>query len=123
MLLVGAAALLLAVRLADRDRVSDVLLRRMGFSARDLAAARTWEVAGVVGSSLLAAVAGVAALALAPSMIEPDVSLPPVTRPLPGLADVGLLLLVGAAMVLGGAAVARRRADSVVAAEVLRGNG
>ena len=52
MLLVGAAALLLAVRLADRDRVSDVLLRRMGFSARDLALSRTWEVAGVVGSAV-----------------------------------------------------------------------
>ena len=122
-LLVAAAALLLAVRLADRDRVSDVLLRRMGFSARDLAAARTWEVAGVVGSSLLAAVAAVAALTLGPSMVEPDVSLAPVTRPLPGVTDLVLLLLVGAAMVLGGAAVARRRAGSVVAAEVLRGNG
>jgi hypothetical protein len=122
-LLVGAVALLLAVRLADRDRVSDVLLRRMGFTAQDLALARTWEVAGVVGSALVAALVAVAALTLVPTMVEPDVTLAPVTRPLPGLPDLGLLLLVAAAMVAGGAAVARRRAGRTDAAEVLRGNG
>ena len=123
MLLVGAAALLLAVRLADRDRVSDILLRRMGYSPRDLTAARTWEVAAVVASSLLAAVVAVGALTVAPSMIEPDVSLLPRISPLPGLLDLGVLLLVTAAMVLAAAAVARRRVSRAVPAEVLRGNG
>jgi hypothetical protein len=122
-LLVGAAALLLAVRLADRDRVSDVMLARMGFSARDLAAARTWEVASVVGSALVAAVVGVLALTAVPTMIEPDVSLPPATGPIPAVPDLGVLLLVGAAMVAAGAAVARRRAGRTDAAEVLRANG
>ena len=123
MLLVGAAALLLAVRLADRDRVSDVLLRRMGFSARDLALSRTWEVAWVVGSAVVAAVVAVIALTLVPTMVEPDVSLLPVTRPIPGVPDLALLLLVAAAMIAAGAAVARRRAGRTDAAEVLRGNG
>ena len=104
MLLVGAAALLLAVRLADRDRVSDVLLRRMGFSARDLALARTWEVAWVVGSAVVAAVVAVIALTLVPTMVEPDVSLAPVTRPIPGVPDLGLLLAGG-----GGDDCRRRR--------------
>ena len=49
LLIVAAATLVLAVRLADRDAVSDVLLRRMSYRARDLAAARTWEVAFAVG--------------------------------------------------------------------------
>ena len=75
MLLVGAAALLLAVRLADRDRVSDVLLRRMGFSARDLARPGPGRWPWVVGSAVLAAVVAVVALTLAPTMVEPDVSL------------------------------------------------
>ena len=123
MLLVGAAALLLAVRLADRDRVSDVLLRRMGFSARDLALSRTWEVAWVVGSAVVAAVIAVIALTLVPTMVEPDVSLLPETRPIPGVPDLALLLLVAAAMIAAGAAVARRRAGRTDAAEVLRGNG
>jgi hypothetical protein len=122
-LLVGAAVLLLAVRLADRDRVSDVLLRRMGYSPRDLALARTWEVAGVVGSALLAAAAAVGVLALAPSMVEPDVNVLPLVRPTPGLPDFALLVLVGLAMVLAAAAVAWRRAAHSMTAEVLRGNG
>jgi hypothetical protein len=95
----------------------------MGYSPRDLALARTWEVAGVVGAALLAAAAAIGVLALAPSMVEPDVNVPPLVRPFPGLPDFALLLLVGLAMVLAAAAVAWRRARHSSPAEVLRGNG
>jgi hypothetical protein len=83
LLIVAAATLVLAVRLADRDAVSDVLLRRMSYRARDLAAARTWEVAFAVGSSLVAAAVAIIVLAQGPSMIEPAARVAPLTRPLP----------------------------------------
>ena len=123
LLIVAAATLVLAVRLADRDAVSDVLLRRMSYRARDLAAARTWEVAFAVGSSLVAAAVAIVVLARGPSMIEPAARVPPLTRPLPGWTDAGLLLAACAVLVVVAGLIARRRAGARVPAEVLRGNG
>ena len=123
LLLVGAATLVLAVRLADRDAVTDVLLRRMGFSPGDLAGARTWEVAAVVAGSLVAAAASVLVLVLAPTTVEPAADVLPLTRPAPALLDA--LVLVAGCLVLTGAAavVGRRRAGTRDAAEVLRADG
>jgi hypothetical protein len=123
LLIVAAATLVLAVRLADRDAVSDVLLRRMSYRARDLAAARTWEVAFAVGSSLVAAAVAIIVLAQGPSMIEPAARVAPLTRPLPGWGDAGLLVAACAVLVAVAGLIARRRAGARVPAEVLRGNG
>lgn len=123
LLIVAAATLVLAVRLADRDAVSDVLLRRMSYRARDLAAARTWEVAFAVGSSLVAAAVAIIVLAQGPSMIEPAARVAPLTRPLPGWTDAGLLVAACAVLVAIAGLIARRRAGARVPAEVLRGNG
>ena len=123
LLLVGAATLVLAVRLADRDAVTDVLLRRMGFRAADLAGARTWEVATVVAGSLVAAAVSVLVLAAAPTTVEPAADVLPLTRPAPAFVDA--LVLVGGCLVLISAAalVGRRRAATRDAAEVLRADG
>ena len=123
LLLVGAATLVLAVRLADRDAVTDVLLRRMGFRAADLAGARTWEVGTVVAGSLVAAAVSVLVLTVAPTTVEPAADVAPLTRPAPALLDAlvlvaGCLALIGAAAVVG-----RRRAATRDAAEVLRADG
>jgi hypothetical protein len=123
LLLVGAATLVLAVRLADRDAVTDVLLRRMGFRAGDLAAARTWEVGTVVAGSLVAAAVSVLVLAVAPTTVEPAADVLPLTQPAPAFVDA--LVLVAGCLVLTGAAavVGRRRAATRDAAEVLRADG
>ena len=123
LLLVGAAALVLAARLADRDAVSDVLLRRMSYGAGDLAAARTWEVALAIAAALAAAVVSLAAMVLAPSTVEPAVHVAPLTRPLTGWPDAVVLTVACLVLVAAAGAVARRRAGDRVAAEVLRGNG
>jgi len=123
LLLVAAAALVLAARLADRDAVSDVLLRRMSYDAGDLAAARTWEVALAVAAALVAAVVSLAAMVLAPSTIEPAVHILPLTRPLTGWSDAVVLIVACLVLVAAAGAIARRRAGDRVAAEVLRGNG
>lgn len=118
-----AAGLVLALRLADRDRVSDVLLLRMGYAARDLARARAWEVGYAVGTAVLAAALGAAVLVLAPTTIDAAAGIPPLTRPRPGVADGLALVAVLVVLVLAawsaGTVLARRRA----AAEVLRGGG
>ena len=121
-LLVTGTALLLGIRFADRDRVSDVLLRRAGFSPRELTTARMWEVAGVIGSALVAASAAVLVLTAAPTMIDPDVSMPPLAHPVPGVSDFTVLAAISAAMLLAATLVARRRSATARPAEVLRGN-
>lgn len=116
-----AAGLVLALRLADRDRVSDVLLRRMGYAARDLARARAWEVGYAVGTAVLAAALATAVLVVAPSTIDAVAKIPPLSRPRPGVPDGVVLLAVLLVLVLvawvAGTVLARRRH----AAEVLRG--
>jgi hypothetical protein len=123
LLLVGAATLVLAARLADRDAVTDVLLRRMGFRVADLAGARTWEVATVVAGSVVAAAVSVLVLAVAPTTVEPAADVLPLTRPAPALVDA--LVLVAGCLTLTAAAavVGRRRAATRDAAEVLRADG
>jgi hypothetical protein len=123
LLLVAAAALVLAVRLADRDAVSDVLLRRMGYGTRELAAARTWEVAAAVVAALVAAAVSVAAMVLGPSLVEPAARVQPLTRPLSGVSDGLVLVLAGVVLVVAAGAIAGRRAGTRTPAEVLRGNG
>ena len=111
-----AAGLVLALRLADRDRVSDVLLRRMGYAARDLARARAWEVGYAVGTAVLAAALATAVLVVAPTTIDARAKIPPLSRPRPGV-PAGLVLV----LVAWGAGTARARRRP--AAEVLRGGG
>jgi hypothetical protein len=115
-----AAGLVLVLRLAARDTVSDVLLMRMGFAAADLARSRAWEVGYAVATGVLAAVVAAAVLVLGPSTIDATAGIPPLARPRADLLDVAallavLLVLVLVAWVLG-AVLARRRP----AAEVLR---
>lgn len=118
-----AAALVLALRLADRDAVSDVLLRRMGFHSGELARSRTWEVAYAALTAVLAAALATAVLVLAPTAIDATATIPPLTRPRPDLDDVLTMagVLVGIVLLawLIGAQRARRRNP----AEVLRAGG
>ena len=123
LLLVAAATLTLAVRFADRDAMTDVVLSRMGFRRADLARSRTWEIVGVVAAALVASGVAVAALTLAPTTVEPAADLPPLTRPAPSLVDAAVLLGVGVLLAAGSAAVGRRRAATRNPAEVLRGDG
>jgi hypothetical protein len=115
-----AAGLVLALRLADRDSVSDVVLRRMGYRPRDLARARAWEVGYAVATALVAACGAVAALVLAPTSIDAAAGIPPLAHPRVSGADVLAVVAVLTALVLsawaGGTLLARRRP----VAEVLR---
>jgi hypothetical protein len=110
----------MARRLADRDTVSDVLLRRMSYRPGDLARARAWEVSYAVGTALVAAVLGVSALVLAPTMIDAAAGIPPLSHPRPEVTDalplVGVLLGLVLLAWLAGTVRTRRRS----AAEVLR---
>jgi hypothetical protein len=118
-----AGALVLALRLADRDTVSDVLLSRMGWSSRELARARAWEVGYAVATAVLAAVLAGGVLVLAPTIIDAVATIPPLTRPRPGVADVVALLVVLAVTVLLAWLLGARRARRRIPAEVLRAGG
>lgn len=115
-----AAGLVLVLRLAARDAVSDVLLRRMGYAAADLARARAWEVGYAVATGVVAATIAVAVLVLGPATIDATAGIPPLARPRPELVDAVALLAVLAVLVVVawvvGTVWARRRS----AAEVLR---
>jgi hypothetical protein len=115
-----AAGLVLALRLTDRDRVSDVLLGRMGYRPGDLARARAWEVGYAVAAAVVAAVVAAAVLVEAPSSIDANALIPPLSHPRPELTDLLALLGVLATLVLlawlAGTLLTRRRP----AAEVLR---
>ncbi|GAA1142330.1 hypothetical protein GCM10009606_22450 [Nocardioides aquiterrae] len=115
-----AAGLVLALRLADRDTVSDVLLGRMGYRSGDLARARAWELGYAVATAVVAAVLAAAVLVLAPSSIDAAAGIPPLTHPRPEASDLLWLLGVLAGLVLpawlAGTLLTRRRP----AAEVLR---
>ena len=120
LLLALAAGLVLVLRLSDRDTVSDVVLRRMGYGAGDLARARSWEVGYAVATGLLAAVVAAGVLVLGPVTIDATAGIPPLARPRPAVADAAALLAVLVGLVLVswplGTLVARRRS----AAKVLR---
>jgi hypothetical protein len=114
------AAVVLALRLADRDAVSDVLLARMGWSPGDLARTRGWEVAAAVVTATAAAVLATGVLVIAPTTIDAVSLVPPLSRPRLAPADVVLVIALVVVMVtvawLLGAWRARRR----VPEEVLR---
>jgi hypothetical protein len=116
-------ALVLALRLADRDATSDVLLARMGLRPPELARSRAWEVAYAVVTALLAALAAGAVLVATPTIIDATAALPPLARPRADLLDVGVLALAVVAMVLVAWLVGAQRAGRRHPAEVLRGGG
>ncbi|KQW49266.1 hypothetical protein ASC77_11300 [Nocardioides sp. Root1257] len=118
-----AGALVLALRLADRDTVSDVLLSRMGWSSRELARSRSWEVAYAVATAVLAALVAGAVLVLGPTIIDAAAAIPPLTRPRPDVADLVVLLVVLVVTVLLAWLLGTRRASRRNPAEVLRGGG
>lgn len=117
--LVVGTGLLLARRLLERDRVSDVLLRHMGWSWRSLSVSRMWELLATLTLAALASVVATFALVLGPTVVETSAALPPVARPeLSGagiawwLASWVLVVLAAAvALALGGS---RRRAGEVL---------
>lgn len=123
LVLAFGGALVLALRLADRDAVSDVLLGRMGVRPPELARARAWEVAYAVGTALLAAVIAGAVLVATPTIIDATAAVPPLTTPRPAYADVAVLVLAVATMVLLAWLIGARRAGRRHPAEVLRGGG
>ncbi|GGO68525.1 hypothetical protein [Nocardioides deserti] len=123
LLLALASALALGLRLADRDAVSDVLLARMGWRPRQLAAARTWEVVRAVLTAAVATLVTTGAMVLGPSLVDQVASVLPVSRPRVGVAEVLAVVALGVAMVLASAGVGLVRARGRSSAEVLRGNG
>ncbi len=118
-----AAGLVLALRLSDRDAVSDVLLRRMGYRPADLARARAWEVGYAVATAVVAALLAAAVLVFGPTIIDAAAGIPPLSHPRPEVSDLLWLLGVLVALVLlawvAGTVLTRRRS----AAEVLRAGG
>lgn len=79
--LVVGTGLLLARRLLERDRVSDVLLRHMGWSWRALTASRLCELVATLALAALASVVATLALVLGPTVVETSADLPPIARP------------------------------------------
>jgi len=123
LVLAFGGALVLALRLADRDAVSDVLLGRMGVRIPELARARAWEVGYAVATALLAAVLAGVALVLTPTIIDATATVPPLARPRPDLVDLAVLVAAVAAMVLLAWVLGARRAGRRHPAEVLRAGG
>jgi hypothetical protein len=115
------AGVVLVLRLAARDTVSDVVLRRMGYDAGQLAGARAWEVGYAAATAVIAAGLAMALLVAAPSSIDALAGIPPLSRPRVGVAvaialpGVVVLLVLLARL----SALARRRPP----AEVLRAGG
>ncbi|MDN4174667.1 hypothetical protein QWY28_17025 [Nocardioides sp. SOB77] len=123
LLLALAVVLALGLRLADRDAVADVLLARMGWRPRQLAAARTWEVVRAVLTAAAATVVSTAALLLAPSLVDQVSEVLPVSRPRLGTPELAAVVGLAAASVGAAALVGLVRARRRTSAEVLRGNG
>lgn len=123
LVLAFGGALVLALRLADRDAVSDVLLARMGVGVPELARARAWEVGYAAATALLAAVLAGGVLFLAPTIIDAMAPIPPLTRPRLGLTDLAVLVAAVALMVLLAWVLGARRAGRRHPAEVLRAGG
>ncbi|MDF1602940.1 hypothetical protein [Nocardioides sp. YIM 152315] len=120
LVLAVAGALVLALRLADRDSVSDVLLGRMGWRAAELARSRAWEVGYAVATAVLAAVLASGVLVLVPTIVDATATVPPLTRPRPGLVDVVVLAVVLVVTVLVAWLLGAWRARRRHPAEVLR---
>jgi hypothetical protein len=121
LVLAVAGAFVLALRLADRDAVSDVLLGRMGWRSDELARSRAWEVAYAVATAVLAAVLASTVLVLTPTIIDATAAVPPLTVPRPSVADVVVLLVVLVAVVVASWLLGAWRTRRRHPAEVLRG--
>ena len=122
-LLAGGVLLLFAVRRADRDRVAELMLARMGASDGELRITRALEMAFVTLQALAAALLATAGLALlGPPLVDPAPRVPPLVRPEHGWADVAVLLVAVTVLVVIATAVARRRTRTMTTAEVLRGD-
>jgi hypothetical protein len=80
LLMLGAGALL-ARRLLDRDLVTDLMLRHMGWSTRELLASRTREVVAVFVVAGLAGALAVALMVVAPTSLESVPEIPPEAEP------------------------------------------
>ncbi|WP_225755318.1 hypothetical protein [Actinotalea sp. Marseille-Q4924] len=126
----GACAALLAlvamvlhgVRAADRDRLGEVMLRRMGMPAARLRQARAREVVWALGLAGLAALLTVGGIAVAgPPLVDPAPRLAPLVRPIVTWGDVVVLVVALAAATVLVTTVARRRSAAVPVGEVLRG--
>lgn len=121
-LLALVALVLHAVRAADRDRLGEVMLRRMGMPAGRLTAARAAEVAWTLVLAGVAAVLTVAGLAVAgPPLVDPAPRLAPLVRPLVTGDDVVVLVVALGVATAVVTAVSRRRTAAVPVGEVLRG--
>ena len=101
-LLVLGLTVLLCRRALDRDAVSDVMLRRAGWSAGARTLARAREVAGVLAVATVGGAVGVALLLVSPTVLETVPDVLPVARP--RLDGVGVL--VWGLVVLGALATA-----------------
>lgn len=123
LVLAVAGALLLALRLADRDAVSDVLLARMGWGSSELARSRAWEVGYALATAVVAAVIAGAVLVLIPTIIDATAAVPPLTQPRPDVGDLVVLGVVLVATVLVAWLLGAWRARRRHPAEVLRAGG
>ncbi|WP_028642994.1 hypothetical protein [Nocardioides sp. URHA0020] len=123
LVLAVAGALLLALRLADRDAVSDVLLSRMGWGPTELARSRAWEVGYALATAVVAAVIAGAVLVSIPTIIDATAAVPPLTRPRPDTDDVLVLVAVLVVTVLIAWLLGAWRARRRHPAEVLRAGG
>jgi hypothetical protein len=121
-LLAGGVLLLFAVRRADRDRVAELMLARMGSTDGELRVTRAMELSFVALRALSAALLAAGGLALlGPAVLDPAPRLPPLVRAAPAWSDLAALGVVTIVLVLVATAVARRRIRSLTTAEVLRG--
>jgi hypothetical protein len=121
-LLAGGVLLLFAVRRADRDRVAELMLARMGSTDGELRATRAIELSFVALRALSAALLAAGGLALlGPTVLDPAPRLPPLVRAAPAWSDLVALGVITIVLVVLATAVARRRIRSLTTAEVLRG--
>ncbi|MEZ5092607.1 hypothetical protein [Nocardioides sp.] len=120
-LLVVAAVVLLARRLVERDVVTDLLLQRMGWTRRELAASRARELVAALVVAWLAAALTIWLLVRAPTTIETVPQLPPLTRPHLDTREL-VTWLGGVVGVLVAGLLVLARGSRTPPEEVLRGN-
>lgn len=117
--LVVGTGLLLARRLLERDRVSDVLMRHMGWTWGALSTSRMYELLATLALAGAAAVVATLVLALGPTVVETSAVIPPVARPALTATGVAwwlaswVVVALAAAVVLGVGGT-RRRAGEVL---------
>lgn len=118
--LVLGTGLVLARRLLDRDRVSDVLLRHMGWTWRALTASRAIELVATLVLAAVAAAVATTALLAGPTVVETSAQLPPLARPVLTGDGLGWWLASWGSVAIGGAVALALGGSRRRAAEVLR---